>query len=137
VSDRLLIDECLSSRLVAAAKVRGYVADYGPWIGLRSADDWDIVPFAIENDYVVVTNNRKDFLKEHMKLEIHNGLIVIVPNAGRDDQVRLFGAALEVVAELDGDLMNRIVEVLADGTVHVREWAVGAHDVSHVSTPSW
>lgn len=137
MSDQLLIDECLSSRLVAAAKVRGFRADYVPWIGLRSAKDWNIVPFALENGYVIVTKNRRDFLKEYMKLDIHTGLIIVVPDAGREEQARLFEAALDAVADLEEDLVNRVVEVLSDGTVHVREWTSDVHDVGHINAPQW
>lgn len=137
MSDRLLIDECLSSRLVAAAKARGYIADYVPFIGLLSKKDWNIVPYALANDYVVVTKNRKDFLKEYMKHDVHNGLIIVVPDAPRDEQIHLFNVALDAVNELDGDLVNRVIEVLADGSVHIREWTSDAHDVSHIGSPKW
>lgn len=89
----MFIDECLSTALVAVAKSRGIVADYGPHIGKRGWQDWNIVLFALENDYVVVTNNRRHFLKEYIKLNLHNGLLVIVPNVERNDRIRLFEIA--------------------------------------------
>src|SRR5277367_5862835 len=100
MTDKLFIDECLSSALVAVSKHRGVFADYGPHIGKGGWSDWRIVEFALNNDYVVVTNNRKDFLREYAKISLHNGLLVIVPNLGTREQSRLFGLALEGALEL-------------------------------------
>jgi hypothetical protein len=61
-----------------------------PYIGKGGWQDWNIVPFALENNYIIVTNNRRHFLREYIKLDVHNGLIIIVPNVERADQMRLF-----------------------------------------------
>jgi predicted nuclease of predicted toxin-antitoxin system len=53
--DHFLIDECLSGGLVAVAKARGFEADYVPHIGKGGWHDWNLVPFAVDNDYIVVT----------------------------------------------------------------------------------
>jgi predicted nuclease of predicted toxin-antitoxin system len=63
LSYRIFIDECLSASLVAVAKSRGIVADYGPYIGKQGWQDRNLVDFALANDYVIATNNRRDFLK--------------------------------------------------------------------------
>lgn len=47
--DRFLIDECLNGSLVAAAKARGYDAEYVPFIGKGGWQDWNLVPYAIAN----------------------------------------------------------------------------------------
>lgn len=112
-------------------------ADYLPWVGLREWKDWNIVPFALENDYVLVTNNRRDFLKNYMKLDLHNGLIILVPHGNQEEQRRMFGIALDAILVMEEDLVNRVVEVLADGTVHVRKWASHDHDIGHVNAPKW
>lgn len=135
--DKLFIDECLSAALVAVAKSRGIFAEYGPYVGKSGWQDWNIVPFAIENDYVLVTNNRRHFLKEYLKLDLHNGLIVIVPNVERADQIRLFEIALDAMLELGDALVNKVVEVLRDGTVHISEWTSEVHDIGHVENPRW
>jgi predicted nuclease of predicted toxin-antitoxin system len=81
LKDRFLINECLSGDLVATAKARGYEADYVPHIGKGGWQDWNLVPFAVENDYVVVTLNRRDFLKQHANLEVHPGVVILMPQA--------------------------------------------------------
>ena len=61
---RFPIDECLSPALVATAKARNFEADHVTYLGKAGWQDWNLVPFAVANDYVIVTNNRRDFLKE-------------------------------------------------------------------------
>jgi len=97
---KFLIDECLSVGLVAVAKARGHHADHVAHLGKSGWQDWNLVPFALANDYVLVTNNRADFLTRYAKLDVHNGLIIIIPNLKRADQNRLFDRALDVVSEL-------------------------------------
>lgn len=134
--DKLLIDECLSGSLVAVAKERGIVAHYVPYISKAGWQDYNLVPFAIENDYVVVTNNRKHFLKEYAKLEIHNGLIVIIPSVRPEIQRVLFEKALNALSQRnDDDIVNKAVEVLLDGSVRIREWTREDHDIGHISNP--
>ncbi|WP_293868446.1 DUF5615 family PIN-like protein [uncultured Alsobacter sp.] len=135
--DRLFIDECLSSGLVAVAKTRGFVAEYGPYVGKRGWQDWSIVQFAIDNSYVVITNTRRDFLRHYARLPLHNGLIVLVPNIGRADQIRLFNLALDALTATDGGLVNRVVEVTVAGAVFAREWSRDRHDLGHIEQPDW
>jgi hypothetical protein len=68
---------------------------------------------------------------------VHNGLIIIVPSVDRLDQQRLFGAALDALASLGEDLANKLVEVLADGSVRSRVWTAEDHDAGHISNPRW
>ena len=79
LTDRIFIDECLSAALVAVAKNKGIIAVYGPYVGKAGWQDWNIVPFPLENNYIIVTNNRRHFLGEYVKLDVHNGLVIIVP----------------------------------------------------------
>lgn len=137
MTDKLLIDECLSGSLVAAAKERGLVAHYVPHVGKAGWQDYNLVPFAVENDYVVVTNNRKHFLREYAKLDIHNGLIVIIPSVRPEVQRVLFEKALNMLSQQNDDIVNKVVEVLLDGSVHIREWTTEEHDIGHVSNPKW
>jgi predicted nuclease of predicted toxin-antitoxin system len=106
LSGRFLIDECLSVGLVALAKERGFQADYVTYIGRSGWSDWNLASYALENDYIFVTNNRRDFLKEYAKIDLHNGLIIIVPDTKRADQQRLFAKVLDVVSERNDDLVN-------------------------------
>jgi predicted nuclease of predicted toxin-antitoxin system len=135
--ERFLIDECLSASLVAVAKERGIAADFAPHLGLSGWQDWNIVRYAFENSYIVVTNNRRDFLKEYLKYDVHEGLVVIVPHVDRADQIRLFSGLLDYLATMNELPMNKLIEVLADGTIHLREWTSEDHDVGHIGNPSW
>jgi predicted nuclease of predicted toxin-antitoxin system len=137
VRTRLLVDECLSVGLVAVAKSRGLPADHVTWLGKSGWQDRNLTAYAVDNDYVMVTNNRRHFLREYAKLVIHNGLIIIVPAMDRSGQKSLFSRALDAVADRDGDIVNSAVEVLRDGLVHVRSWTSGQHDLDHVSDPKW
>lgn len=120
--DPILIDECLSPMLAAVARARGHTAMHVTWLNLEGTADWNVAALAAERDYVVVTNNRRDFLKLYAQLAVHNGLIIIVPSGLRAEQQRLFGLALDA-AERQDSLVNLLIEVHADGSVDVRNWA--------------
>lgn len=134
---RFLIDECLSPALVAAAKARNFEADHVTYLGKAGWQDWNLVLFAVANDYVIVTNNRRDFLKEYARLDVHAGLVVLIPFVDRDRQIALFSRALDVLASRNDDFVNVLVEVLEDGTVHLGNWSSGDADVSHIDNPKW
>jgi len=89
----------------------------------------------VVNDYIIVTDNRKDFLKEYAKLDVHAGLVVIIPKGTRSQQMTLFQKALDVVAGRNDDLTNKLLEVSRDGSVHIREWNAGEHDIAHIADP--
>jgi predicted nuclease of predicted toxin-antitoxin system len=61
--DPILIDECLSPLLASVARARGLIAMHATWGNLANVEDWEIAAVAAERDYVVVTNNRRDFLR--------------------------------------------------------------------------
>jgi len=133
--ERLLIDECLSQGLLAVAKERGLQADHVVWLGKSGMQDWNLVPFALDHDYVFVTNNRRDFLKEYARLAVHDGLIIVVPMVERDEQIRLFGLALDRAQSLP-DTVNKLIEVFADGDVRVRDWSEQDNDPNYAVTPN-
>ena len=117
-----LIDECLSLDLVAHAQARGLHATHVIFRGLQGKPDHDLVASALREDFVLVTNNRKDFLRLYAREEIHCGLVIIVPGGIVSEvQVRLFGAALDALAA-EADLVNRVVEVELDGRVTITTW---------------
>lgn len=91
---RILVDECLSTHLVAAAHDAGFEAYHVAHRGWSGKADAQILEHLIDRDLVLVTNNRDDFLDLVEGAELHPGLIVIVPNVRRADQIRLFRHAL-------------------------------------------
>ncbi len=119
--DYILIDECLSPTLVGEALDRGYWAEHVAHRGLAGSSDWNLVGYIQKHDFIFVTNDKDDFLTLFASLDIHNGLIIIVPKVEREAQVTLFGQALDVVETLDHTI-NRVIEVAEDGTVAVRDW---------------
>jgi predicted nuclease of predicted toxin-antitoxin system len=137
LSDKFLIDECLSVALVAAAKGQGRHADHMTYLGKAGWQDWNVTAFALANDYVFVTKNRRDFLRAYAQAELHNGLIIIVPDAKRLDQRRLFVSALAEIDRRNNDIVNMLIEVLVDGSVHVRKWTRLGYDLEHISSPKW
>ena len=61
---KFLIDECPSPELATDARRRGFLKSvHVTWLGLGSRKDWDIVRRAVEDGYVLVTNNATDFRK--------------------------------------------------------------------------
>lgn len=135
--NRFLIDECLSVALAAVAKARGFPADFGPHLGLAGWQDWNIARFAFDNDYIIVTNNRRDFLREYLKFDVHAGLVILVPHVDRDRQIKLFSGALDQFALAEDWPVNMLIEVLEDETVHIRQWSHEEHDLGHIAKPGW
>jgi hypothetical protein len=91
------------------------------WIGAEGIQDCNLVALIARGDFVFVTNDRGDFLRLFAELEVHNGLIILVPNVARADQIRLFNLALDAAERLES-LINQVIEVHADGTVELRGW---------------
>lgn len=132
---KLFIDECLSAALAAQAKEKGFVADYGPHIGTQSWQDWSIARFALERDYTIVTNNRRDFLKEYLKVDVHCGLIVIVPQVERARQMDLFERVLDKLDPVGEPPIGELIEVTGGGAVLARRWTSGDHDITYLTKP--
>jgi hypothetical protein len=63
-------------------------------------------------------------LRLYAQLEVHNGLIIIMPTVSTGEQTRLFEVALDI-AERQDSLVNLLIEVHADGTVDVSNWSKG------------
>ena len=73
-----------------------------------------------QSERVMVTNNAADFIALYRRLAVHPGLIVIVPSVRWPDQLVLFDAVLRRIATMP-DIINRLVEIDADGVVTVRD----------------
>jgi hypothetical protein len=96
--------------------------------------DGNLVPFALDHDYVFVANNRRDFLREYARLAVHDGLIILVPMVERDDQIRLFGLVLGHLQTLP-DTVNKLVEIFSDGGIRIRDWSASDPDRGYVTSP--
>jgi hypothetical protein len=58
---RFLIDECLSIHLIAVARQSGHDANHVAHVGKAGWKDWNVVRYARDGDFVLVTNNASDF----------------------------------------------------------------------------
>lgn len=121
MSDPFFIDECLSLALVAEANSRGHIATHVTFRGLAGAKDWDLLPMLIEQNFILVTNNGEEFKQRYANLEIHPGLVIIVPGGlVKEKQVELFDRALDVIEEQD-DIVNKVIEVDGAGNVTISD----------------
>jgi predicted nuclease of predicted toxin-antitoxin system len=106
---RFLIDECLHESLVGVAHGEGFEATHVNHLGLSGKPDWELAERIVKDEFTFVTNNRVDFIRLFRKMELHAGLIVIVPNVIPAAQRALFEAAILYLAGKAP--VNSVVEV--------------------------
>jgi predicted nuclease of predicted toxin-antitoxin system len=111
---RFLIDECLSVHLVAIAGQAGHEAQHVAHVGKAGWKDWNVVRYARDGDFILVTNNASDFRRLYATEPLHAGLVILIPAVGRVLQQKLFRAALEEFANI-GEPVNRVLELDLDG----------------------
>ncbi len=127
---RFLVDECLSTDLLVEAYARGFEAHHVNTLGLRSASDRALMVQIIGGDFTFVTNNRRDFLRLYRIVDVHAGLLIIIPSVDTKQQIALFSAALDAIAAAGDDLTGELVEVGPDGTVTITRYpSVGGNDL--------
>jgi predicted nuclease of predicted toxin-antitoxin system len=110
---RFLIDENLSPALVEPAREFGFEAMHVNHLGLRTETDWDLLKIIAEQDWVLVTNNAIEFRGRYRTIELHPGVIFLLPAVRRLEQLRLFAAALRH-AQTHPDMINRALDVTLD-----------------------
>lgn len=111
---RFLVDENLSPLLVGPARARGFEAMHINHLGLRTEADWDLLRVVAAQDWVLVTNNAIEFRGRYREIELHPGVVFLLPAVRRDAQLRLFEAALEHVQDYP-DLVNTALDITLDG----------------------
>ena len=111
---RFLIDECLSVDLVTVAGQCGHEARHVAHVGRAGWKDWNVVRYARNGDFVLVTNNASDFRRLYAAQPLHAGLIILIPVVDRALQRKLFRAALDELGVI-GEPINRVLEVDLDG----------------------
>jgi predicted nuclease of predicted toxin-antitoxin system len=117
---KFLIDECLHTSLLDLAHAAGHAADHVSFVGLAGSKDRDLMSFILKHDYTFVTNNRSDFLALYNRVQLHAGLILIVPNVVPEQQRRLFKVAVDSLGE--HDLINRVLELGGGSVFGVEYW---------------
>jgi predicted nuclease of predicted toxin-antitoxin system len=106
---RFLIDECLHESLVGLAHAAGFEATHVNHLGLSGRPDSVLAERIVKDEFTFVTNNRVDFIQLFGKMDVHPGLIVLVPNVVPALQRALFRAALQY--STGRDLVNTVIEV--------------------------
>jgi predicted nuclease of predicted toxin-antitoxin system len=110
---KFLIDECLHESLVGVAHDADFGATHVNHLGWSGKPDWELAERIVEGEFTFVTNNRVDFIRLFGKMELHAGLIVLVPNVVPVLQRGLFQAAIQYLA--GKSLINAVIEVTSDG----------------------
>jgi predicted nuclease of predicted toxin-antitoxin system len=121
---RFLIDECLSIGLVAVARQAGHDAHHVAHVGKAGWKDWNVIRYAGDGDFVLVTNNASDFRRLYAAQPLHAGLVILIPAVSRALQQKLFRAALDELATI-GEPVNRVLELDLDGddvTLALYDW---------------
>ncbi|MGI4877907.1 MAG: DUF5615 family PIN-like protein [Janthinobacterium lividum] len=119
---RLLFDECMSPRLVGVAQRRGFDATHVNFLGLASTPDRLLLPVIAGGDYTFVTNNRVDFLRLYRHVDVHAGLLIVLPSRRWEVQIDLVGRALDAIKASRFDTVNQLIEVAEDGSVTMSAW---------------
>ena len=118
MTDRLIVDECLTPDLVPIAHEAGFEAYHVAYFGLSGRADHIVFETVASGGFIFVTNDREDWRTLFSTTDLHAGLIVILPNCRRDAQKTLFRAALNRVKEIGG-LDNKVLEINANGEIAV------------------
>jgi predicted nuclease of predicted toxin-antitoxin system len=124
---RFLIDECLSVELTGVANEAGFEAHHVAHRGLAGAKDHQLRPVLLDEHFTLVTNNGRDFLKLLAEVELHPGLVIVIPNVRIAAQAALFRAALEFFQGREDleELINKVLEVHAEDDVRVYDLPKG------------
>ncbi len=113
---KLWVDECLSPTPVAVAQ-RRYEATCNQYRRLLHAKDARLYAVISEEEWVLVTNDARDFRTLAGGQELHAGLIVL-PQRLRADQARMLEAVLDHIERQSAAagvppaawMTNRVVE---------------------------
>ena len=135
---RFLIDENLSPALVGPARARGFEAVHVNHLGLYIETDRDLLKVISEQDWVLVTNNAIEFRGRYREVELHPGVVFLLPAVRRPDQVRLKLAAAKRVNSCAWRTVRcwaskaTIIRAARDGAKLLKLWVRGGKIPKHV-----
>lgn len=118
---RFLIDECCSPSLASVAHTRGYEATHVGYLDRLGYPDQSHAIRATAENWIFVTNNGADFRPIYRTLDLHCGLVIILPSVRRSRQRELFAAVLDRLENMP-DTVNQLIEVDASASVSVTAW---------------
>lgn len=120
---RLLLDEHISPALVTRLSECGIYAQSVPHVGMSGRSDREIWKYALDQDFVVVTTNARDFI-ELLDVDLHPGLIVLRESGlTRNEQWARIRPVIDYVRNSGNEdmLINTVVEVTGAGRFEVRQ----------------
>jgi predicted nuclease of predicted toxin-antitoxin system len=121
---KLLIDEHLSPQLVQRCAQKGLYAVATAHVGLAGRQDAELWRYALDNDFVVVTGNTRDFITL-VEVELHPGAIMLREGSlSRDEQWSRLELALDTILQNTdpaGFMINRVVHVVSAAEIRVRD----------------
>ena len=118
---KFLIDECLSPELAGFARELEYDATHVNWVNLHRTRDDLIAIYAVSMDYVLVTNNGSDFKPIYRSLDVHPGLVIVLPSVRRVDQLAMFEIVIKRLVS-ERDIVNKLIEVDRDATITISDF---------------
>jgi predicted nuclease of predicted toxin-antitoxin system len=128
---KLWIDEDLSPVLVDAAWSRTWEGTCNRDRGMLGVSDEDVAAAAIGEDFVLVTDNRRDFRRLYQPAAtLHPGLIFIPAGGPREQQRKFLDDVLDWIAaeaaarrtDIDSLMVNKLVEMNRDTGEITIEW---------------
>ena len=118
---RLFLDECVSPRIATPLNAKGHVVTTLRDVGGLGEPDYKVLRRCIDGDYVLVTQDARDFRNLIGREEIHPGLIIL-PNLDLPRTETLLRQAIDYLKGRGDpmDLMvNRILEMAEDGSLRI------------------
>lgn len=108
---RFLVDENLSVKLPGMAHQRGFEATHVVHLGLSNWKDWSILEVVEKNNWILVTNNAVEFRSRYRAINLHPGVIFLLPSVRRAQQLMLFEVVLDDIA-INPDLANQAIDAV-------------------------
>jgi predicted nuclease of predicted toxin-antitoxin system len=119
---KFFIDESLSPEIARRLNIRGIDAIHPRDVGRCGEPDHEVLRRSIEEDRVIVTENKRDFRALVRGTELHQGLILLPSAVNREGSWMSFNAILQHIDALPSPedyMVNRVIEISADGTLMI------------------
>src|SRR5438874_12847548 len=89
---------------------RGFESAHVAHLGLGQWKDWNSLEIVRQQHWILVTNNAIEFRAIYRALNVHPGIIFVLPSVRREQQLVLFEAAVDDMA-ISPDLTNQALDV--------------------------
>ena len=92
----------------------GHDAQHVARVGKAGCKDWNVVRYARDGDFVLVTNNASDFRRLYAAQPLHAGLVILIPTVSRVLHRKLFRAALDELAVVGEPVRRRCASLIEE-----------------------